>query len=93
MTPFAQRLLEADTAALALVNCLGRGERADLIRHRLADLRAAGARVVLAELAMHPEHVAPEVAVLQVIDLALLAGMSWHDLASTFNAASERRGG
>jgi hypothetical protein len=91
MTPFAQRLLEADVAAQALANILGESERANQIRSRLRDLRRAGSSALLAELATHPDQVGPEQAVKLVIEHSLTAGLDWPTLVAMVNTASERR--
>jgi hypothetical protein len=91
MTPLAERLLAVDVSALALANVLGRSDRADEIRRHLADLRRAGSVALLAELATHPEQIAPAEAVRLMIDHAIAAGLEWTAIAAAVNTASERR--
>jgi len=91
LTPLAQRILELDVAATALANTLGRTDRGDQVRRHVKNLRLAAGRVVLAELATHPEQIEPAEAVRLMINHAIAAGMEWTAIAAAVNNASERR--
>ncbi|MDR3437159.1 hypothetical protein [Telmatospirillum sp.] len=91
LTPLAQRILELDVAAMALANALGRTDRANQIRKRVKDLRLASGRVVLADLATHPDQVEPAEAVRMMIEQAIAAGMEWQAIVAAVNTASEER--
>jgi hypothetical protein len=91
MTPLAQTILELDVTAMAIVDVLRRSERADQLRQCVKNLRVAAGRVVLAELATHPDQVEPAEAVRMVIEHAIAAGVGWQDVVAIVNTASERR--
>lgn len=92
MTPLTLRSLEVDAAVMALLDTLGRTDRANLVRQRLKDLRLVTARLLLADLAAHPDQVEPADAVKLVIEAALAAGMEWPAIVAAVNSASEQRG-
>lgn len=93
LTPLAQRILEFDAEVAALINMIGRTDRAALVRRSLKNVRLAQGRLLLAELASRPNQVEPAEAVRMVVDAAIGAGLGWQDVVAIVNTASECRVG